>query len=85
MLSVLKNRNERKAIFLSKNALKQAKRQAKKERIATTAYLTLQAWKVLQIEAQRNLFVYYKLQQLQAREAKKKSKKRITNDRSKQL
>lgn len=82
MLNVLKNRNERKAIFLSKNALKQAKRQAKKKRIATTAYLTLQAWKVLQIEAHRNLFVYYKLQQLQARETKK-SKKRITNDRSK--
>lgn len=80
MLSVLKNRNERKAIFLSKNALRQAKRQAKKERIATTAYLTLQAWKVLQIEAQRNLFVYAKLQQLQARE---NLKKRITNDRSK--
>lgn len=76
MLSVLKNRNERKAIFLSKNALKQAKRQAKKKRIATTAYLTLQAWKVLQIEAQRNLFVYYKLQQLQAREARKNQKKK---------
>lgn len=75
MLNVLKNRNERKAIFLSKNALKQAKRRAKKERIATTAYLTLQAWKVLQIEAQRNLFVFYKLQQLQAREAKKSKKK----------
>lgn len=75
MLNVLKNRNERKAIFLSKNALKQAKRQAKKNRIATTAYLTLQAWKVLQIEVQRNLFVYYKLQQLQAREAKKSKKK----------
>lgn len=75
MLSVLKNRNERKAIFLSKNALKQAKRQAKKNRIATTAYLTLRAWEVLQIEAQRNLFVYYKLQQLQAREAKKIKKK----------
>lgn len=75
MLSVLKNRNERKAIFLSKNALRQAKRRAKKERIATTAYLTLQAWKVLQIEAQHNLFVYYKLQQLQAREAKKIKKK----------
>lgn len=83
MLNVLKNRNERKAIFLSKNALKQAKRRAKKNRIATTAYLTLQAWKVLQIEARRNLFVYYKLQQLQAREAKKNQKKRITNDRSK--
>ena len=75
MLNVLKNRNERKAIFLSKNALRQAKRQAKKNRIATTAYLTLQAWKVLRIEAQRNLFVYYKLQQLQAREAKKNQKK----------
>lgn len=75
MLSVLKSRNERKAIFLSKNALKQAKRRAKKERIATTAYLTLRAWKVLQIEAQRNLFVYYKLQQLQARESKKSKKK----------
>lgn len=75
MLNVLKNRNERKAIFLSKNALKQAKRQAKKNSLATTAYLTLQAWKVLRIEAQRNLFVYYKLQQLQAREAKKNQKK----------
>ena len=75
MLNVLKNRNERKAIFLSKNALRQAKRRAKKERIATTAYLTLKAWEVLQIEAQRNLFVYYKLQQLQAREAKKNQKK----------
>lgn len=83
MLNVLKNRNERKAIFLSKNALKQAKRQAKKNSLATTAYLTLQAWKVLRIEAQRNLFVYYKLQQLQAREAKKNQKKRIANDRSK--
>lgn len=82
MLSVLKNRNERKAIFLSKNALRQAKRRAKKNSLATTAYLTLQAWKVLQIEAQRNLFVYAKLQQLQARENLKK-KKRITNDRSK--
>lgn len=76
MLSVLKNRNERKAIFLSKNALRQAKREAKKNRIATTAYLTLQAWKVLQIEAQRNLFVYAKLQQLQARENLKKSKRK---------
>lgn len=75
MLNVLKNRNERKAIFLSKNALKQAKRQAKKNSLATTAYLTLQAWKVLRIEAQRNLFVYYKLQQLQAREVKKNQKK----------
>lgn len=75
MLSVLKNRNERKAVFLSKNALRQAKRRAKKKRIATTAYLTLQAWKVLQIEAQRNLFVYYKLQQLQARENLKNQKK----------
>lgn len=83
MLSVLKNRNERKAIFLSKNALKQAKRRAKKKRIATTVYLTLQAWKVLQIEAQRNLFVYYKLQQLQVRENLKNQKKRTTNDRSK--
>lgn len=75
MLSVLKNRNERKAVFLSKNALKQAKRQAKKNRIATTAYLTLRAWKVLQVEAQRNLFVYAKLQQLQAREKSKIKKK----------
>ena len=83
MLSVLKNRNERKAIFLSKNALKQAKREAKKKHIATTAYLTLKAWKLLQIEAQRNLFVYAKLQQLQARENLKNQKKRIKNDRSK--
>lgn len=79
MLKVLKNRNERKAIFLSKNALKQAKRQAKKNRIATTAYLTLKAWKVLQIEAQRNLFVYAKLQQLQARENLKKNQKKKDN------
>lgn len=75
MLSVLKNRNERKAIFLSKNALRQAKREAKKKHIATTAYLTLKVWKVLQIEAQRNLFVYAKLQQLQARENLKNQKK----------
>lgn len=76
MLSVLKNRNERKAIFLSKNALRQAKRQAKKKRIATTAYLTLRAWRLLQIEAERNLFVYAKLQQLQARENLKKNQKK---------
>lgn len=77
MLNVLKNRNERKAIFLSKNALRQAKRQARKKCIATTAYLTLKAWKVLQIEAERNLFVFYKLQQLQAREIKKNQNKEV--------
>lgn len=70
-MDILKNRNERKAFCLSKNAYKKAKTLAKRANTPFACYLTLQVMKFLQKEASQNLFVWHKMQELEKRAQRK--------------